>query len=315
MSAAAVLLVLASGFLHAVWNLLTKRSGDKKTFLWAAQTVSALLYLPWTWHDLARTEMTAESWLFLLLSAALHGIYMYLLAATYEAGDLSQVYPIMRGTSPLLVPLVGVLLLGEPLTVWGWLGVLAIVAGIATLSEAAPGRRMAVRVAPTGEAAPRPERRSDDAAPEQAALPAGSALRSYKAPLLALAVGLAIAAYIVVDKLALNHVTPVILIEATNIGNALVLLPAVLRSGLIRSEVRRHKRSMLVGGALMPSGYVLFLFALSLAPVAQLAPMREIGTVFGAALGIAVLKERGGVRRMLASCLITAGVIALGAAG
>jgi drug/metabolite transporter (DMT)-like permease len=259
--------------------------------------------------------MTAESWLFLLLSAALHGIYMYLLAATYEAGDLSQVYPIMRGTSPLLVPLVGVLLLGEPLTVWGWLGVLAIVAGIATLSEAAPGRRMAVRVAPTGEAAPRPERRSDDAAPEQAALPAGSALRSYKAPLLALAVGLAIAAYIVVDKLALNHVTPVILIEATNIGNALVLLPAVLRSGLIRSEVRRHKRSMLVGGALMPSGYVLFLFALSLAPVAQLAPMREIGTVFGAALGIAVLKERGGVRRMLASCLITAGVIALGAAG
>jgi uncharacterized membrane protein len=65
----------------------------------------------------------------------------------------------------------------------------------------------------------------------------------------------------------------------------------------------------------MPSGYLLFLFALSLAPVAVLAPMREIGTVFGAALGIAVLKEKGGARRLIASGLITAGVIALGAAG
>jgi drug/metabolite transporter (DMT)-like permease len=285
-SAAAVLLVLASGFLHAVWNLLTKRSGDKKTFLWAAQTVSALLYLPWAWHDLARTALTPEGWLFLLLSVLLHGLYLHLLAATYDAGDLSQVYPIMRGTSPLLVPLAGVLLLGEPLTVPGWLGVFAIVAGIALLSEAGP----------------RPGA-------------ANAAGRSRKAPLLALAVGLAIAAYIVTDKLALAHVTPAVLIEATNIGNAIALLPAVLRSGRVKSEARRHGWSMLLGGALMPSGYLLFLFALSLAPVAVLALMREIGTVFGAALGVAVLKERSGVRRMLASCLITAGVIALGAAG
>ncbi|WP_286892842.1 DMT family transporter [Thermobacillus sp.] len=283
MSAAAVLLVVASGFLHAVWNLLTKRSGDKKTFLWAAQSVSALLYLPWTWHDLARTELTASGWFFLLLSVLLHGLYMHLLAAAYEAGDLSQVYPIMRGTSPLLVPLAGVLLLGEPLTLRGWLGVLAIIAGIALLSEASP----------------RP----------------GAMARSRKALLLALAVGLAISAYIVVDKIALNHVTPVVLIEVTNIGNALVLLPAVLRSGRVKAEVRQHKWTMLLGGALMPSGYLLFLFALSLAPVAVLAPMREIGTVFGAALGISVLKEKGGARRLLASCLITAGVIILGIAG
>lgn len=206
-----------------------------------------------------------------------------MLAAAYEAGDLSQVYPIMRGASPLLVPLAGVLLLGEPLTLRGWLGVLAIIAGIALLSEASP----------------RP----------------GAMARSRKALLLALAVGLAIAAYIVVDKIALNHVTPAVLIEATNIGNALVLLPAVLRSGRVKPEVRRHKWTMLIGGALMPSGYLLFLFALSLAPVAVLAPMREIGTVFGAALGIAVLKEKGGARRLLSSCLITAGVIALGISG
>ena len=108
---------------------------------------------------------------------------------------------------------------------------------------------------------------------------------------------------------------PLVLIEATNIGNALVLLPAVLRSGRVKPEVRRHKWRMLLGGIRMPSGYLLFLFALSLAPVAVLAPMREIGTVFGAALGIAVLKEKGGARRRLSSCLITAGVIALGIAG
>jgi hypothetical protein len=110
---AAFLLVLASGFLHADRDLLAKRSGDKRTFLWAAQTVSALLYPPWSWHDLARTEPAWSGWLFLLLSVLLHGVYLHLLAATYEAGDLSQVYPIMRGTSPLLVPLIGVLLLGR----------------------------------------------------------------------------------------------------------------------------------------------------------------------------------------------------------
>jgi uncharacterized membrane protein len=197
-------------------------------------------------------------------------------------------------------------------------------ADIAAPGEDAARRRPAAGAGLNGEAVPR-RGTGDSAHPRtfgagfdtsgRNAPRAGVASGPRKAALLALAVGLAIAAYTVTDKIGLNHVTPAVLIEATNTGNALVLLPASLRSGHIKAEARPNIRPVLLGGALMPSGYVPFLFALSLAPVAQLAPMREIGTVFGAALGVAVLKERGGARRLTASCLITAGVIALGAAG
>jgi len=135
---------------------------------------------------------------------------------------------------------------------------------------------------------------------------------SSKAPLLALAVGICIASYIVVDKVVLNFVSPVVLNEVTNIGNLLALSWATFHSGGIRHELKANWKIMLIGGIIAPGGYLLFLFALSLAPVAQLAPMREIGTVFGTVMGIFILREKQGTRRIFTSLLITVGVIILG---
>lgn len=81
---------------------------------------------------------------------------------------------------------------------------------------------------------------------------------------------------------------------------------------MIRTEWTRHWRTIIVGGILSPGAYLLFLLALRMAPVAQMAPMREIGTVFGTMLGIGVLKERHGPRRLAAAGLIAAGVMTLG---
>ena len=139
----------------------------------------------------------------------LHGLYIYLLAAAYSIGDLSQVYPIMRGTSPLLVPLLGTTLLNEKLSVVGWIGVLSILIGIALLSNVNFKR---------------------------------SESSSLKAPLLALAVGICIASYIVVDKVALDYVSPVVLNEATNIGNLLILSWAALNSKGIQKELSANWR-------------------------------------------------------------------------
>nr|WP_237179054.1 EamA family transporter [Paenibacillus sp. MMS18-CY102] len=135
---------------------------------------------------------------------------------------------------------------------------------------------------------------------------------SLKAPLLALAVGICIAAYIVIDKLVLSEVPAVVLNESTNAANLLVLSWAAFRSREMGRELRSNWPIILLGGLLAPAGYLLFLFALKLAPVAQLAPIREIGTVFGTIMGIFILREQQGARRLFASTAITAGIIILG---
>lgn len=282
----AVVLVLGSGFLHSLWNLYTKKSIDKNVFLWYCQLVGIVLFLPWTILEWDGSRLSGEGLVIVLVSMALHGLYVVLLAAAYSAGDLSQVYPIMRGTSPLLVPVLGVTLYGESLSAAGWAGIGLIVVGIALLSSVKPGREASAR-----------------------------APASWKAPLLALAVGVCIAGYIAVDKAALEYVPAVVLNEATNIGNLLALSWAALRSGKMREELRANGKVILLGRVIAPGGYLLFLFALSIAPVAQLAPMREIGTVFGTILGVLILREQQGARRILTSLLITLGVITVGVWG
>lgn len=285
MAGTAFILVLGSGFLHSVWNLYTKKSINKNVFLWYCQLIAIIALMPWAIAEWPDTPITGAGWLIIAASAVLHGLYTILLAAAYSVGDLSQVYPIMRGTSPLLVPLVGVFLLGEELSIYGWLGVGAILIGIAALSDAGLLRR------------------------------SGPAAGSWKAPLFAFAVGVCIASYIVVDKIALDYASPVLLNEMTTIGNLLALSPAAFISGGMREELKRNGKTMLLSGIIAPGGYLLFLFALTLGPVAQLAPMREIGTVFGAVMGIMILREKHGAKRIASSLLITAGVIGLGLFG
>ncbi|RJX38930.1 LuxR family transcriptional regulator [Paenibacillus pinisoli] len=277
MAGLAFALVLGSGFVHSIWNLYTKKSMNKIVFLWICQIIAVIVLMPWTIAEWDAFHFTGTALLIMLVSVVLHGMYVLLLAAAYTVGDLSQVYPIMRGTSPLLVPFLAVLFLDESLSPMGWAGVAAIVAGILFLSEIKLKRSS-----------------------------------STKAPLLAFAVGLCIAGYIVVDKMALDYFPAVIVLQATNVGNVLVLTWAALRSRAIGQELRVNWKTMLLGGVLAPGGYLLFMFAVSLAPVAQLAPMREIGTVFGTLLGIFILKEQQGPRRIMTSILITAGIIVLG---
>ncbi|SDX61052.1 DMT family transporter [Paenibacillus sp. CF384] len=277
MLSTAFLLVLGSGFLHSVWNLFTKRSLDKNVFLWLCQLVGIVLMLPWAIALWDGSHLSSSGWWIIAAAAALHGLYTILLAAAYSVGDLSQVYPIMRGTSPLLVPLVGVTLLGEQLTPAGFLGVVCIVIGIVALSNIKPG--------------------------------GGGSLR---APLLALAVGLCIASYIIVDKLALEYVPAIVLNTLTTVGNLLALTPAVIRSKGIKRELRQNGKIMLLCGIIAPGGYLIFLYALSLGPVSLLAPMREIGTVFGTLMGILILHEKQGKQRIWSSVFITCGVIVLG---
>jgi len=279
MTAAALSLVLASGLCHASWNLMTKGSGNKSAFLWICQLVAILVFLPWAIWEMRDWSLTPAAAIYVVSSMALHGLYVYLLAQAYTVGDLSQAYPIMRGTSPLLVPIGAVLLFGQHVSIWGWVGIACIIGGIAAMRG-----------------------------------PKGTGIIG-KPAAYAFAVGLTVTCYTLVDAHALEHVPAVVLNAATNVGNLLVLSAVALQGGAVRTEWVNNRRSVIVAGILAPAGYLLFLFALPYGSVALLTPIREIGTVFGTVGAIWLLKERQGVRRITASIVITCGIILIGLFG
>ncbi|WP_027084441.1 DMT family transporter [Cohnella panacarvi] len=279
MAYAAFGLVLISGFVHSVWNLFAKRSINKHAFLWLCCGTSSIMFLPFVWSDQeAFSDVDPQGWVIIAASVIIHGVYIYLLATAYKIGDLSQVYPIMRGTSPLLVPVFGVLLLNERLQLVGWIGIACIVIGIVRAGNLRVGQLVK---------------------------------KGNHAVYVALMVGALITAYTVVDKVAIRHVPPQLLTELTNIGNFAALTLFAIREKGIAREWRVNWPTILLGGILSPGGYILFLMALEMLPVSQLAPMREIGTVFGTLMGVFLLREPQGKQRIWASVLITAGIVLL----
>ncbi|QJD85551.1 DMT family transporter [Cohnella herbarum] len=272
-----LVLVLCSGLAHAVWNLFAKQSTDKPVFLWVIYAPATLLLLPTLLTELAAHSFTPFEWLMMGLSLIMQAVYAMLLAFTYKAGDLSQVYPIMRGTPTLLTPVAGVLLLGEALPIWGWAGLCCMLVGFVVMVG-------------------RSSRNVDQS--------------SYNKPVwLALCVGLCITAYTLVDKVNLEHLSPLALLDLTCIGFMLGLTPAVLKFDRLKKVVRENKNIIWLGAILSPGSYLLFLFAANIADVSTVAPMREVGIVFGTLLGLFVLKESQGARRLTASVIVVTGIV------
>ncbi|UNK18814.1 DMT family transporter [Paenibacillus sp. N3/727] len=278
-----ILLVIASGMAHAVWSLFTKRSLNKSVFLWSIMMLCTVLLLPTLITELWHNPLSGGAYALLLLSVILQAVYSWLLSQTYELGDLSQIYPIMRGTSTLLVPIIGVIFLRESLSLFGWIGILFMLSGFIILSGVG-------------------SRRKHPGAPKQ----------SLKPVLMALSVGLVTTSYVFVDKLNLQHISPLALLEVTNIGFVAGLTPQVLRSKALRKEWQVNRSTILLGAILNPGSYLLFLFAMQQAPMAHISPLRETGTVFATFLGILVLKEQQGLKRIVCSIIITCGIILIG---
>lgn len=294
-----ILLVLASGMCHAVWSMFTKRSLNKSSFLWSIMMVSTVLLLPVLLAELWTQPLAPGAYALLLLSVALQALYSWLLSITYEMGDLSQIYPVMRGTSTLLIPLIGVIFLKESLSVYGWIGICCMLGGFAVLSGIGSRRRSLPAASGSGSMSGTPSA-------------SGSTLGYYTPILMALCVGLCTTCYVFVDKLNLQHMSPLALLEVTNIGFVAGLTPAVLRSRKLLEEWRRNTFTILLGSVLNPGSYLLFLFALQQAPLAHISPLREIGTIFATLLGVLLLKERQGLRRLVCSVVIFCGILLIG---
>ncbi len=284
-----VLAVLCGAVLHAGWNALVKSAGDKTVDTALVHFMGALVALPFA---LAVGLPRPESAPFILGSLVIHVGYYVALAGAYRHGELGLTYPIMRGFAPLLVAVGSASVLGEAPSAAAWAGVVGITLGVALVGLAHPGE----------------------------ALHHGKALRY------AFANAVIIAAYTFVDGLGVRaerahggEVLRYVLWLFVLDGFPFALLVLWQRGAAGRREIAAYARRRwplaAMGGAASIGSYAIALWAMTRAPVASVAALRETSVLFASVFGTLLLKERFGWQRAIGTVVIVAGVVLLRVGG
>ena len=287
MTVFALVLVLAAATFHATWNLLAKRVGDGgAVFVWLFGSLAMVIYAPLAVVVvlLERPHLGLEALVFMFGSGVLHLGYFVLLQRGYAVGDLSLVYPLARGTGPLLATAAAIVLLGERPGVVALLGIGLIATGVFLLT-AEPGSPGSNRKAGLG----------------------GGVLYG-------LLTGAFIAAYTIWDKHAVSAllIPPLLQSWVTTLVTTGLLTPLALRRrGEVLAMWREHKVEALGVAVLSPLSYILVLTALVFTPVSYVAPAREISILIGAAMGARLLAEGDARRRLAAAGVMVLGFVAL----
>jgi drug/metabolite transporter (DMT)-like permease len=285
MTAFALTLVLIAAVLHATWNLCAKRAGGGLPWVWLVGTVILIFYIPavtiyclwkhpvFSWHD--------ATWI--VGSGFLKTGYSLFLQRGYRKGDFSLIYPLARGTGPLLSTLAAIALLGERPSSVAIAGGLVIVAAIFFLTD---GTKLF----------------HADRAHLRLAINYG------------LVSGVFIASYTVWDQQGVHRlgIPPILYDAGTALMVFLLVTPfATRRWPEVVRHWREHKRYVFGMAMLSPLAYVLVLTAMSTTPVSYIAPAREVSIVIGAYIGARYLKESDSRRRVWAALAMSVGVIAL----
>ncbi|HEX3648178.1 MAG TPA: DMT family transporter [Pseudonocardiaceae bacterium] len=284
MSPAAIVLVVVAAFAHAGWNTSAKRAGTGgSVFVWLYATMSVVLLVPAAVVDLLVTNTSpAPSWVLALgITGVLHTAYFVLLQLGYAKGDMSVVYPLARGTGPLLAVLFAVVVLGERPGVVALAGGLAVVVGVFVIGGAG---------AATGGG------------------------RRWVGVAYGVVTGITIAGYTLWDAHSVTTlgVPPLVQLCGSVVVESAVLAPVALAK---RAELatlwQDHRRDAAVVAVLSPLAYTLILYALRIAPVAVVAPARELAIVIGGVIAWRVLHEPNPARRLAGAAIVLAGVFAL----
>ncbi|KQW36963.1 EamA family transporter [Rhizobacter sp. Root404] len=277
--------VLCAALLHASWNALIKSGNDKALDTALVHFLGALIALPFMlWIGLP----PRSAWPFIAASLVIHIGYYIALVGAYQHGELGLTYPIMRGFAPMLVALASSAFIGEAPSLVAWLGIVGITLGVALVGLAHPGE----------------------------------ALHHRKALMFAFANAAIIATYTVVDGRgvresvaddhgAIRYVLTLFVLD----GIAYPLLVWLRRSAQGRREIVTYARQRwpvaALGGSASIGAYGIALWAMTRAPVASVAALRETSVLFAALIGTVWLKERFGLQRAIGTGVIVAGVMAL----
>ncbi len=289
----ALLLVLTAALLHALWNVVAKKAGGNHHFALITVLMTCVLWAPAAlWFGLLESVRWGWlEWAVLALSALVHVLYFTVLLTGYRKSDLTVVYPVARGSGPLLAAVGAIFFLGERLTVLGGVGVLAVCGGVFLVAGG-----------------PALWRGSQDAVAHQRAM---AGVRW------GVLTGTLIAGYTVIDGYAVKVllIGPVVVDYVGNLLRVPLLLPSSLRDKAgLRSAWAGQWRHALVVATLGPLAYVLVLYAVQMAPLSHVAPAREVSMLFAALIGGRLLGESDRGLRLIGAACMAAGVIALATA-
>jgi len=290
MPASALALVILAGLIHACWNIVAKKVGGDARFAFFSGALLMLVWAPlglwvswqqvpdWGWPELGVVTV----------SGVLHVGYYLVLLRGYREADLTVVYPLARGSGPLLSSTMAIVFLGEQLSAWGALGIAAVVGGVFLVAGG-----------------PSILRAAHDPAKRQ---------RVRSGVFFGLVTGIFIAAYTVVDGWGVKvlGMSPILVDYLSNVVRLVILLPVVasMRIGLLTVFRQQWKGALLVA-AISPVSYVLVLYAMQVAPLSHVAPAREVSMLFAALIGGHLLSEGDRVLRVLGAACIAGGVMAL----
>lgn len=279
MTFAVSMAVLLAALLHAAWNAMIKGGGDALHDTAGIIVGVMLITLPFT---LVVPFPAPVAWPFIAASVTVHLAYYALMIAAYRAGDLSLVYPLMRGVAPLITAVAGIAVLGETPPSLAWLGMLLISAGVVLLGFRALGH-----------------------APGRAAV--GFALANAGV----------IALYTLIDgqgaRVSGNAWSYIIWLFVFD-GIPFSLWMLATRRASFLAHLRQRSRRVFVGGGLSAAAYAISVWAMTKAPVALVASLRETSVLFATLIGARLLRERLSARRWSGVVAVVAGVIALKAA-
>ena len=267
--------VLLAALFHASWNSLIK--GGKDTLLdsmlissvWVVICIIAFPFLPLP---------DASSWPYIAVSVIIHVSYFFLLARCYHTGELSRVYPIVRGLPPLIVAVISFLILKEDMSFEGWLGVTTISAGILVLEI-------------------------------------GNKTPSYHVLLLSVITAILIAAYTVIDGLGARlsgNSTSFLAWQALFQSIIFTGLVSTIRSKKqCFNHAKKYWKRGIIGGVLSISAYAIVLWAITKAPIAYVSALRETSVLFASIIAILFLSEPLKTSRIVSAMLIVAGIVVM----
>ena len=291
MSLQAFALIIVAGLIHAGWNVAAKKAGGDSRFAFFTSIIMMVIWAPlgwWVGRDVVPGWGQAE-WAVVVISGLLHVAYYVTLLRGYRHADLTVVYPLARGSGPLLSSMVAIAFLGEHISTLGAAGIAGVVLGVFFIAG--------------GPALLRP--RSD---PE-------ARLRLRRGLRYGVLTGVFIASYTVVDGygVRLLLMSPILIDYMGNFVRVFLLAPVVLRD---LPEARRLWAQQWRWAALValvsPVAYVLVLYAMQTAPMSHVAPAREVSMLFAALIGGHLLGEGDRAVRIFGAVLIALGVTALG---
>lgn len=276
MSTLTFLLVILSALLHASWNFVAKKHAGNYSVIYLSflfsSVVTGIVAIPY----IKGIELNTDLVVLLLAAGVFHAIYGFVLTFAYKNGDISTLYPIVRGSGIAGAVMLSMVILHEHLSSISGFGVYIVISGIAILSY----RRNRKATSPKGI-------------------------------FLALVCGALIMCYTIMDKLLVADIHPIPVMAASQIVSAMLFFPYVLtqRRNELKTTLKTLLFPVMLISVIATSSYLIILFVMQIAPISRIVAVREASVVFGAIAGYVILKEHFSRLRLIGVVLVMMGII------